>query len=112
MLSQKVYTEIADEFAIPVGVAHAMYKGVKELESNEEIIKYNDDRFIQTCILRCIERGKYKELQRTLYRIRQEMGKRKVKEVTIYRKAWYYIVNGHDKETNKSKRREIHNEIG
>ena len=40
------------------------------------------------------------------------MGKRKVKEVTIYRKAWYYIVNGHDKETNKSKRREIHNEIG
>ena len=112
MLSQKVYTEVADEFAISVGVAHAMYKGVKELESNEEVIKYNDDRFIQTCILRCIERGKYKELQRTLYRIRQEMGKRKVKEVTIYRKAWYYIVNGHDKETNKSKRREIHNEIG
>lgn len=111
MLSQKVYTEVADEFAISVGVAHAIHKEIKELNAKEEIVEYNDDRFIHTCIIRCIERGKYKELQRTLYRIRQEMGKRKVKEVTIYRKAWYYIVNGHDKETNKSKRREIHNEI-
>ena len=112
MLAEKVYTETADIFGVSVGVAHAIHKGVRELEGREEIQKYNDDRFIDTCIIRCIEKGKYKELQRTLYRIRQEMGKRKVKEVTIYRKAWYYIVNGHDKETNKSKRREIHNEIG
>jgi hypothetical protein len=112
MLSDKVYTAAADMFGTSVGVAHTIKTEVRELASNQQISHYNDDRFIHTCIVRCIERGKYKELQRQLYRIRQEMGKRKVKEVTIYRKAWYYIVNGHDKETNKSKRREIHNEIG
>jgi type II secretory pathway component PulJ len=111
MLSQKVYMEAADMFGVSVGVAHSISKGIRELETSEEIVKYNDDRYINGVISRCIERGKYQTLQRTLYRIRREMGKRKVKEVTIYRKAWYYIVNGHDK-TNKSKRGEILNEIG
>jgi len=112
MLSQNAYMEVSDIFGVSVGVAHSISKGIRELETKEEVVKYNNDRFIDTCILRCIERGKYKELQRTLYRIRQEMGKKKVKEVTIYRKAWYYIVNGYDDKTNKSKRREILNEIG
>ena len=102
---------VAEEFESSVGVAHAIQKGVKELKDREEIVKYNDERFIDTCILRCIERGRYQELQKTLYRIRQEAGKRKLKEVTIYRKAWYYIVNGHDKRNN-TKQREILEEIG
>lgn len=100
MLSQKVYIESAEVFGVSVGVAHAIYKGVKELETKEEIISYNDDKYINGVILRCIERGEYQKLQRTLYRIRQEAGKRKLKEVTIYKKAWYYIVNGHDKRNN------------
>ena len=91
---------IAEEFESSVGVAHAIHKGVKELKRKEEVTKYNDERFIDTCILRCIEKGRYKDLQRTIYRIRGEAGKRKLKEVTIYRKAWYYIVNGHDKKDN------------
>ena len=98
--------DVAEDFGVSVGVAHAIHKGVRELKDKEEVVKYNDDRFIDTCILRCIERGRYKELQRTLYRIRGEAGKRKLKEVTIYRKAWYYIVNGHDKRNN-TKQREI-----
>jgi hypothetical protein len=102
MLPQKAYTEAADEFGVSVGVAHAIGKGIKELKSKEEISEYNDDRFINGVIVRCIERNKYQELQRTLYRIRQQAGKRKLKEVTIYKKAWYYIVNGHDKR-NKPK---------
>ena len=102
---------VAEEFESSVGVAHAIHKGVKELKRKEEVTKYNDERFIDTCILRCIERGEYQKLQRTLYRIRQEAGKRKLKEVTIYRKAWYYIVNGHDKRNN-TKQREILEEIG
>ena len=106
MLAEKVYMDVAEEFEVSVGVAHAIHKGVRELRDKEEVVKYNDDRFIDTCILRCIERGRYKELQRTIYRIRQEAGKRKLKEVTIYRKAWYYIVNGHDKRNN-TKSREI-----
>jgi hypothetical protein len=106
MLSQKVYIESAEVFGTSVGVAHAIYKGVKELESKEEIVKYNDDRYINGVILRCIERNKYQELQRTLYRIKQQSGKRKLKEVTIYRKAWYFIVNGHDK-SNKPKSGEV-----
>ena len=100
MLKESVYIETAEEFGVSVGVAHAIHKGIRELDGREEIVKYNDEKFIDTCILRCIERGKYQELQRTLYRIRMELGKRKVKEVTIYRKAWYYIVNGHDKRNN------------
>ena len=102
---------VAEEFESSVGVAHAIHKGVKELKRKEEVTKYNDERFIDTCILRCIERGRYKDLQRTIYRIRGEAGKRKLKEVTIYRKAWYYIVNGHDKRNN-TKQREILQEIG
>ena len=100
MLSQKVYIDTADEYGVSVGVAHAIHKGIRELSSKEEIVEYNDDRYINGVILRCIERNRYQDLQRTIYRIRKEMGKRKVKEVTIYRKAWYYIVNGHDKENN------------
>jgi len=109
MLSEKAYMEAAEIFGVSVGVAHAIHKGIRELNTKEEISEYNDDRFINGVILRCIENGKYQLLQRTLYRIRKEMGKRKVKEVTIYRKAWYYIVNGHDK-SNKSKSGEIFEE--
>ena len=98
--------ETAEEFGVSVGVAHAIGKGIKELKSKDEISEYNDDRFINGVIVRCIERNKYQQLQRTLYRIRQQAGKRKLKEVTIYRKAWYYIVNGHDKR-DKSKSGEI-----
>ena len=112
MLAEKVYMETAEQFGVSVGVAHAIHKGVRELEGREEIQKYNDERFIDTCIIRCIEKGKYKELQRVLYRIRMEMGKRKVKEVTIYRKAWYYIINGHDKKGNNTKSGEILHQIG
>lgn len=100
MLSDNVYIDVAEEFNVSVGVAHAIHKGVRELETKEEVVKYNDERFIDTCIIRCIERGKYKELQRAIYRVRREMGKRKVKEVTIYRKAWYLIANGQDKRDN------------
>ena len=102
MLSQKAYIEAADVYGVSVGVAHAIHRGVKELNTKEEIVDYNEDRYINGVILRCIERNRYQDLQRTIYRIRKEMGKRKVKEVTIYRKAWYYIVNGHDK-INKPK---------
>ena len=102
MLSQKTYIEAADEYGVSVGVAHAIHKGVRELNTKDEIVDYNEDRYINGVILRCIERNRYQDLQRTIYRIRKEMGKRKVKEVTIYRKAWYYIVNGHDK-INKPK---------
>jgi hypothetical protein len=100
MLPEKVYMEVAEDFGVSVGVAHAIHKGVRELNTKEEISDYNEDRYISGVVLRCIERGRYKDLQRTIYRIRGEMGKRKVKEVTIYKKAWYYIVNGHDKRNN------------
>ena len=86
-------------------------KGIVELENKEDVVKFNDDRYINSVILRCIERGKYQLLQRAIYRLKQEAGKRKLKEVTIYKKAWYYIVNGHDKRNN-TKQREILNEIG
>ena len=100
MLSEKNYIEISDFFGSSVGIAHAIYKGVKEVGSKEDIRDYNDERYINGVILRCIERGEYQTLQRELYRIRREFGKRKVKEVTIYKKAWYKIVNGHDKTNN------------
>lgn len=102
MLSDKVYIKVAEEFGVSVGVAHTIYKSVRELETNEEIRKYNDSRYIDTCILKAIERGKYQQLQREVYRIRREIGKRKLKESTIYKKAWNSIVNGNN-QTNKPK---------
>ena len=106
MLSEKTYMDVASEFEVSVGVAHAISKGIRELQSKDEVVKYNDDRFINGVIIRCIERNQYQLLQRTLYRLRNEVGKRKLKEVTIYKKAWHYIVNGHDKR-NKPKSAEI-----
>jgi hypothetical protein len=100
MLPEKVYMDVAEDFGVSVGVAHAIHKGVRELQSREEIRDYNDDRYISGVVLRCIEKGRYNDLQRTIYRIKQQAGKRKLKEVTIYKKAWYYIVNGHDKRNN------------
>lgn len=112
MLSERAYMEAAELFGTSVGVAHIIgSKKIIELESKEAVVKYNDERYINGVILRCIERGEYQKLQRTLYRIKQEAGRRKLKEVTIYRKAWYYIVNGHDK-INKSKSGEILHQIG
>ena len=104
--------QAADLFGVSVGVAHIIgTKKIIELETKDAVTKYNDERYINSVILRCIERGQYQELQRALYRLKNETGRRKVKEVTIYRKAWYYIVNGHDKR-NKSKSGEILHQIG
>lgn len=111
MLSDKVYTMVAEGFGVTVGVAHTIYKGFRELETKEEIRKYNEDRYIDTCILKAIERGKYQRLQREIYRIRKEIGKRKLKESTIYKKAWYSIVNGNNK-TNISKSSKVLQEAG
>lgn len=111
MLAEKTYTSAANDFGVSVGVAHIIQKEIKELKNKNEIVKYSDDSYINNVINRCIEMGKYKLLQRTLYRIRKKAGKRNIKEVSIYRKSWYFIANGYDKR-NKPKSGEILHQIG
>ena len=111
MLAEKTYTNAAIDFGVSVGVAHIIQKEIKELKNREEIVRYSDDSYINNVIIRCIEEDEYQLLQRTIYRIRKKAGKRNIKEVSIYRKAWYFIVNGHDKR-NKPKSGAILHQIG
>jgi len=111
MLAEKTYTNAAIDFGVSVGVAHIIEREIKELKNKNEVVRYSDESYINNVIARCIEKKKYKLLQRTIYRLRKKSGKRNIKEVTIYRKAWYFIVNGYDKR-NKPKSGAILHQIG
>jgi hypothetical protein len=102
MLGEKTYTNAAIDFGVSVGVAHIIEREIKELKNRDEVVRYSDESYINNVIKRCIEMGKYKLLQRTIYRLRKKAGKRNIKEVSIYRKSWYFITNGYDKR-NKPK---------
>lgn len=104
MLKENVYIESAEYFQTSVGVAHQIgSKSVTEFKDESDVKKYNDEYTINKIICNCIRNKEYQLLQRTLYRLRKENGKRNIKEVTIYKKAWYFILNGHDKKRNNTK---------
>lgn len=53
--------------------------------------RMSSDLMINKIITECITIGEYKTLQRELYRIRKNKGKRKISELTIYREAMKII---------------------
>jgi len=96
MIRDEVYVTISDTFGTSIGVASILgYKkredAKEEFETPKGFKRFNDELDINYIITDAIEVGKYRELQRELYRLKSKSGRR-IKEVTIYKKAW--------KETN------------
>lgn len=106
MLKERVYTEAANEFGTPVGVAHIIgYKNKKEQISEEGVEAFNQiepSLKINGIICDAIELGLYKELQREIYKINQK-GDKRLKEKGIYSKAFTAVLNEY--ESTYTKRR-------
>lgn len=92
MLKQEVYENTAQIFGVSVGVANIMgYSKFEDLKEDYTPVKYkkaSDELDINIIINRVIEIGKYKPFQRILHSVRKKAGNRRIKELTIYRKAW------------------------
>ena len=95
MIKEHVYEEAAQNFGTSVGVAHIIgFKNKKQQIKEEGIESFKSiepDLEINYTIIDAIEIGKYQELQRAIYRLRNN--KRIKKETTLYNKAWREITN-------------------
>ena len=95
MIRESVYEEAADAFGTSVGVAHIIgYKNKKQQIKEEGVESFKSiepELEINYTICDAIELGLYQELQRAIYRLKNN--KRIKKETTIYNKAWIEITN-------------------
>jgi hypothetical protein len=99
MLKQEVYQKTSDVFGVSVGMANII--GFTNLidESNEkdftpeEYKGVSDEIDINMIICKAIENGKYRELQNNLYTLNKKRHAR-IKDITIYKKAWKEVANG------------------
>jgi hypothetical protein len=92
MIRQSTYESISETFGTSIGVANILgYKsrseGKEEYTTTTSFRKFNDDLDINEIICESIDEGKYQQLQRELYRLKGKV-RSKIKEVTIYKKAW------------------------
>ena len=99
MIKESVYEEAADAFGTSVGVAHVIgYKNKKQQIKEEGIESFKSiepDLEINYIICDAIELGIYQELQRAIYKLRNN--KRIKKETTLYDKAFNEITkNSHN----------------
>jgi hypothetical protein len=78
------YERIASEFKADIGIAewshpfYPQYQRVKDIPEEMKVIALTN--FI-------IEEGIYHQVHRELYKLRMNIGKRRIKESTLYRKA-------------------------
>ena len=90
MIKEETYNQVATEFATSIGVAHIIGFKTKKDQIKEEGVesfkRIEPDLEINAIVCDAIEFDLYKELQREIYEIRQT--KKKLKEITIYRRAF------------------------
>jgi hypothetical protein len=95
MIKESVYEEAADVFGTSVGVAHVIgYKNKKQQIKEEGIESFKSmepELEVNYIICDAIEFGLYQELQRALYRLRNN--KKIKKETTIYNRAFNEITD-------------------
>jgi hypothetical protein len=106
MLKEETYIRTSNDFGVSVGVATITgYKHLKDSvkEVGKETYKrMNSELHINGIITDAIDEGIYQQLQRELYRLRG-ICKRKVSELTIYKKAFNNITNGSKANTKRKK---------
>jgi hypothetical protein len=96
MIKEHVYEEAANAFGTSVGVAHVIgFKNKKQQIKEEGIESFKSiepELEINYTIIDAIEIGKYQELQRAIFKLKNN--KRIKKETTLYNKAFNEITNG------------------
>jgi hypothetical protein len=96
MIKEHVYEEAAENFGTSVGVAHIIgFKNKKQQikeEGAESFKSIEPELEINYTIIDAIEIGKYQELQRAIFKLKNN--KRIKKETTLYNKAFNEITNG------------------
>jgi hypothetical protein len=91
MLKQEAYEKVSEVFGTIVGVATVV--GMLDLEDKKEVTepvtfkKFSDEIDVNMIINKAIDNGKYKELQKNLYKHNLKRHP-KAKELTIYKRAW------------------------
>jgi hypothetical protein len=108
MLKEGVYIKSAEYFGTSVGVAHMVSKHTITEIDEVSFKKYDEEDVINKIVKKSIKANQYQTLQRMIYKVDKERGKRKIKQSTIYKKAWA-IINGN--EDNKSKSSKIFKEF-
>ena len=90
MIKEETYNQVATEFATAIGVAHIIGFKTKREQIKEEGVesfkRIEPDLEINAIVCDAIEFDLYKELQREVYEIKKT--KKKLKEITIYRRAF------------------------
>lgn len=93
MIRDETYHRIAEEFAVGVGVAewsgnfYPHYTNIRKMPDEMKVIALTN--FM-------IREGMYQQVHRELYRLRKKIGKRNIKESTLYEKAINNVTQGSD----------------
>jgi hypothetical protein len=100
MLKESVFERVAEEYGTSIGVA-TIFKTQPLDECKDDFIsikeynEYEDELTINNIICKAIDINKYNTLQRKLYEIKLK-GDKRLKDLTIYRKAWKETINNND----------------
>ena len=90
MIKEETYNQVATEFATAIGVAHVIgFKTKREQIKEggvESFKRIEPDLEINAIVCDAIEFDLYQQLQMSIYEIRKT--KKKLKEITIYRRAF------------------------
>ena len=100
MLKESMFERVAKEYGTSIGVANIFKvqpleecKG--EFNSDKDYKEYEEELTINHIICKTVELSKYQKLQRGIYKIKLK-GDRRLKDITIYRKAWKETINNND----------------
>jgi len=98
MIREEIFHRVADVFGTSIGVAHiirnkTLSETKDEFDTKLDYKNYSDELDINNIVTEAIELGLYQTLQRNLYYIKQK-GDKRLKEYTIYKKAWKDTING------------------
>jgi len=105
MIRPEVYEKVSDRFGVSIGVANIMsVSPITDIKSDVPKTLYNqytDDLKINGIIGEAIDTLKYRDLQLSLYKVKKNNGNRKIKELTIYNRAWDIVTNGNNNTNTK-----------
>ena len=100
MLKESMFEKVANEYGTSIGVANIfkvqpLEECKSEFDSDKAFKEYEEELTINHIISKAVELGKYQKLQRLIYKIKLK-GDRRLKDLTIYRKAWKETINNND----------------
>lgn len=95
MLKESVFERVANEYGASIGVANIFKVQPLEecrgdFESDKDYKEYEEELTINHIICKAVELGKYQKLQRLIYKIKSD---KRLKDLTIYRRAWKETIN-------------------